>query len=169
MTGAYPLWLQTLSGHWHRPWLSVTRSLIPSPPQFQDCAAQLSSAPMYMQIIMSLSFQKVNSRGTLGLPHPEMGLPGSPQWVPQSCKEPGSSCLILCLSPCHFQGMWGVPLVQSSGIREQWQEGRLQIGAQVRVPGSGDRALHRALRWAWSLLRILCPLPLPPQIKINNF
>lgn len=36
------------------------------------------------------------------------------------------------------------------------------ISAQVMLGGWGDRAPHQALRWPWSLLKVL-PLPLSPS------
>ena len=42
-----------------------------------------------------------------------------------------------------------------------WSSVQLLISAQVTIPGSWDQALHQALYWAWSLLKIL-------SLKKNN-
>ena len=59
-----------------------------------------------------------------------------------------------------FTGTWCLNLLS----------GWLLILPQVMIPGSWDRAPHRALHWAWNLLKILslsAPLPYLCSLSLN--
>lgn len=64
-------------------------------------------------------------------------------------------------SDCSIKNILGEPEWLS------WMNVYLLILVQVMMPGSWDRALHRALRWAWRLLGLLS-FSFPPSAPLPH-